>query len=303
MKQRRDRTAASVVELMVVIGLIGLMLGLLLPAIQRIREAAARTVCLNNLRQIGVALHTYHNDHGQVPPLHVDDYHRSHDPNALLSWMALLLPYIEQEALYRDSVEACRIDRNPLHNPPHVGLATVIKLYGCPTDPISRSPHTDRFGVTASFTTYIGIGGTLPPGRTVGEFGMMGGGQSFDRVPDGLSNTLMVGERPPPESLQAGWWYPGYSADGIGFRGPNNVIFITWMFAPLFHGDPCSLRKATFGPGRPDNPCDRYHLWSYHPGGANFLFADGSARYYGYSIEPLLYALGSVRGGEVVELP
>jgi len=120
-------------------------------------------------------------------------------------------------------------------------------------------------------------------------------------ITEGTSQTLMIGERPPPDSLQAGWWYPGLDAYQQGFRGPNNAIILG--SGVFYANDPRLIRSGTFGPGRTDNPCDRYHLWSLHPGGANFLFADGSGRYLPYSAEPLIMALASRSGGEIVELP
>ena len=106
----------------------------------------------------------------------------------------------------------------------------------------------------------------------------------------------MVGERPPPDSLQAGWWYPGYLAVGAGFRGPNNGITLGGPILTV--GDPCVLRGVGFGPGRLDNPCDRYHIWSLHTGGANFLLCDGSVRYFAYSAEPVIFEMSSKNGGE-----
>jgi prepilin-type processing-associated H-X9-DG protein len=162
----------------------------------------------------------------------------------------------------------------------------------------------DGFGVTAAFTDYIAIAGTLPPGAGDGQDGSLGGspGKRLTDITDGTSLTVMVAERPPPDSLQAGWWYPSAWGYGEGLRGPNNIFIIG--AAKLFPlEDPCVVSKGTFGPGRMDNPCDRFHLWSLHPGGANFLFADASARFLPYSAEPLMMALGSRSGGEVVELP
>jgi prepilin-type N-terminal cleavage/methylation domain-containing protein/prepilin-type processing-associated H-X9-DG protein len=301
----RDRRGFSLVELLVVIGLLGVLVGLVLPAVQQARASAARVGCLNRLRQVGLALHHFHDAHGRFPPLPVGPK-AARDPNALLSWMALLLPQLEQEALYRASAEACRIDAEPLHDPPHVGLAAVVAAYVCPSDGRLLTPHTDRFGVRAAFTSYIGIAGTLPPGARTGLDGVLGGspGRRLSDVTDGTSQTLMVGERPPPDSLQAGWWYSGIWFYGEGYRGPNNAFFIGNTAKALGGADDgCIIVRATLGPGRTDNPCDRYHLWSLHPGGANFLFADASARFLSYSAEPLMLALGSRSGGEVVELP
>jgi prepilin-type processing-associated H-X9-DG protein len=217
--------------------------------------------------------------------------------------MALILPQIEEEGLFRTSAAACQSDPEPLHNPPHVGLATVVRPYVCPADGRLRVPLTDRLGVRASFTSYIGINGSVPPRGTRAFVGVLGSGPGIrlTAVTDGISQTLMVGERPPPDSLQAGWWYPVYYGHGAGLRGPNNWIILGG--GVIFPDDPCFAGKGTFGPGWTGNPCDRFHLWSLHAGGANFLFADGSARFLAYSAEPLMVALGSRSGGEVIEAP
>src|SRR6266540_4669361 len=144
----RRRLGSSLIELLVVIGVIGILIGLLLPAVQQVRESASRLSCLNNQKQIGLALHNFHDTHGQLPPLPVRSPSGA-DPNARLGWMALILPQMEQEALYRASADACRIDPDPLHNPPHVGLATVVRSYVCPDDNRLLAPLTDRFGVRA----------------------------------------------------------------------------------------------------------------------------------------------------------
>jgi len=297
----RPRSGFSLVELLVVIGLMGILIGLTLPAVQQVREAAGRLSCLNNLKQVGLALHNYHTTHRQLPPLKVP--RSSSDPNALLGWMALILPQMEQEALYRTSVVACQLDRDPSHDPPHVGFTTVVGTYVCPDDGRLSSALTDRFGVRAAYTSYIGIGGSVPPGALRVLAGTLGfsPGIRLSQITDGTSQTIMVGERPPPDTLQAGWWYPHYVGSGTDHHGPNNRLILGPI--RLFSDDPCGVGKGTFGPGRTDNPCDRFHLWSLHPGGANFLFADGSAHFLSYSAEPLMYALGSRSGGEVVELP
>ena len=303
---RQRRCGFSLIELLVVVGTIGVLVGLILPAVQSVREGAARTACLNNLKQIGIGLHHFEETNGRLPPLPggraVDG-----DPNSLLGWMALILPQMEQEALYRVSVEACRVDQDPLDNPPHVGMATVIRPYVCPDDGRLLQPLTDSSGVRAAYTSYIGILGSFPP-TTASVQAILPGvlGQDFGPrltdITDGLGTTIMVGERPPPESLLAGWWYPGYVGVGTprGLHGPNNVIALP---SPHLGSDDNCGGNTTFGPGQLSNPCDRFHLWSLHPGGGNFLFADASARYLSYSAAPLMIALASRSGGEVVELP
>ena|SRR5438045_4620333 len=112
----RARPGITLAEVLVVTGIIGVLVGLTLPAVQRSRAAAARTGCQNNLKQIGLALHHFHDAHGRLPPL---PHRRSGpgDPNAHLGWMALILPQVEQGVIYRASEEACRADPDPLHNP------------------------------------------------------------------------------------------------------------------------------------------------------------------------------------------
>jgi prepilin-type processing-associated H-X9-DG protein len=300
---RAARPAFSLVEFVIVIGLIGLIVGLLLPAVQMVRESAARTGCLNNLRQIGLAVHGYHDLHEHFPRVELSMPPRTDkSPTAVLSWMVLILPQMGDEASYEAGEAACRLDLDPLHNPPHTGLATVVRAYVCPDDSRLLAPLTDRDGVEAAFTSYIAIGGGAALGQPF-QPGVFEDDQGIRLtfVTDGTSNTIMVGERPPPASLQAGWWYPSYHAWTPGNHGPNTVLYFGG--GKLFPHDGCVNGKNTFGPGRVDNPCDRFHLWSLHPAGANFLFADASARFLGYSAEPLMVPLASRSGGEDVVFP
>ena len=297
----QSRPAFSLIELTVVIGLVGVLVGLLLPAVQEVRGAAARLSCLNNLKQIGVGLHHFHDANGHFPGWPMVN---GADPNPNLGWMALILPYVEQDDLYRVSVQACQRDPNPLHNPPHVGLATVLRLYVCPADSRLLTPlddKSDRHPVNAAFTSYIGNGGAVRLGANRSLPGIFGEirGCRLSQITDGTGQTIMVGERPPPDSHQAGWWYPGWW-ELQDVRGPNN--FIVFGAGRFFLKDPCNVGVA-FGPGRTDNPCDRYHVWSLHQGWANFLFADGSARFLPYSAASLIIPLATRSGGETFELP
>lgn len=302
-RRRTCRGGFSLVELLVVIGVVGVLIGLLLPAVQRVRETAARARCLNHLKQIGLALHHHHDTHGRLPPQRARVY-PSHAADSLLSWMTLILPQMDQSSLWATSVQACQADGSPWHNPPHVGYATVVPSYTCPSDGRLRSALTGRDGVSSAFASYLGVSGW--PGWRGGDGwgGVLGRtpGIRLADVTDGTSNTLMVGERPPPDSLQAGRWYSAIThAGGTTYPGPDADMPVE---ALLHAGDTeCAWATTRFGPGRVDNPCDRYHFWSLHPGGANFLFVDGSARFLPYSSSSILPALATRGGGEPVQLP
>lgn len=296
---RKRRNGYSLVETLAVIGILGILLGLLLPAVQRARESAARVQCLNNLKQIGTALHNYHDTYGHLPPgPWIDqDLSHSHDPNFLLTWMASILPQMGEGPLWDRSVQACTIESRTYLTPPHVGYATVIKTYVCPDDGRLSRPLTNSQGPPAAYSSYLGVSGSyFGPGVIGGAPGIR-----FSAITDGTSQTLMVGERPPPQSLQAGRWYTSLFSFGPN-PGPDSFMQIPGSL--LTPGDiECASARMEFGPGRIDNPCDRYHFWSLHPGGANFLFADGSARPIRYSASRIMPFLATRAGGEPVELP
>jgi prepilin-type processing-associated H-X9-DG protein len=111
----------------------------------------------------------------------------------------------------------------------------------------------------------------------------------------------MVGERPPPDSLQAGRWYSGlYVLEPFG--GLDTILCANQIKISPFDLE-CAAAGTAFGPGRADNPCDRYHFWSFHTGGANFLFVDGSARLMPYTAASILPRLATYAGGEAVTVP
>jgi prepilin-type N-terminal cleavage/methylation domain-containing protein/prepilin-type processing-associated H-X9-DG protein len=294
------RKGFTLVELLVVIGVIGVLLGLSVPAVQQARESAARVSCLNNLKQIGLALHNYHASHGVFPPRRAS--RDLQDPNYTLNWTALILPEIGEGALWATTETACRIHPvSTFDNPPHVGLATVISTYVCPDDGRLSAPLRDSDGITAAYTSYLGVQGVgikfngvlgLPPGFP---------GIRLKAITDGSSQTLMVGERPPPDTLQAGWWYTYWHPAGAyaNLYGPDGGGAIDSFTDVL---DTCR-GPYPFGPGRTDNPCDRYHYWSFHPGGGNFLFADASARFFPYSASEIMVPLATRNGGELAQLP
>lgn len=283
------RTAWTLIELLVVIALVGILLSLTAAAAQHVRATSRRAACQNQMRQIGLALHGYHDSQGGLPP--------RRGRYRTLSWMGYILPQIDHGALWSQTVAAFQIEQIPFYDPPHVGHSTPIRLYVCPMDSRLLEPLTDQYGVKAAYGSYVGIRGSDHPDGIFGQPGIR-----LDEIRDGTSQTIMVGERPPPESLLAGRWYTSsYNSTWGLYRGPEttmNVLSVPWL------GDPvCISNGYSFSFGRLDNPCDRYHLWSLHPNGANFVFADGSVRFMSYSVAPILPALATRSGGEPVVVP
>jgi len=288
---RAARTrGATLIELLVVLALIGLLIGLTLAAMQRVRAAAAKTQCGNNLRQIGLALHQYHDAQKSFPP--GISSRGETDPLPFLAWSARLLPYLEQQALWDQAVAAYQVTKDFRVSPPHPG-SHLLAVFNCPLD--ARRAHP---GTGMTLTSYLGVEG-LNSVRQDGVLFLDSATRLAD-VTDGTANTLLVGERPPSANLVYGWWYAGWGQgkDGcldltLGARTKNNSVYDT----------ACPVGPFPFAPRRFDDPCGHFQFWSPHPGGAHFLFADGSVRFLRYDADPILPALAPRAGGEAATVP
>ncbi len=257
------------------------------------------SACGNNLHQLGLAAHQYHDTMGSLPPGMRSPAVRN-QPYPFASWLTMLLPYVEQGNLWNATVAAYRQSRSPYKNPPHIGLATVVPIFACPADPRARQLQfapRDKFNV--ALTSYLGVEGQ----DLYSHDGVLfrDSAVRFADITDGMSNTLLAGERPASADLQFGWWYAGAgqrftgSAEMVlGVREPNLM--------PVTKGS-CAPGIYSYAPGRLSNQCDMFHFWSPHLGGAFFLFADGSAHFLSYGAAPVLPALASRGGGEVATLP
>jgi prepilin-type processing-associated H-X9-DG protein len=285
------------IELLVVIAVIGVLLGLLLPAVQRVRAAADRIQCANNLKQIGLALHNYHDAHSVLPPGVTSE--RRGEPFPRTTWLTRLLPYLEQEPLWRATIAAYAYQPWPYLNPPHVGFGTPIRVFACPADSRTLEAQDTHQGLRPALTSYVGVLGTAYE-RTDGVLFRDSRVRLTD-ITDGTTSTLMVGERPPSADLWYGWWYAGYGQAGTG-----SADMLLGVRERNFGGgyvSDCPPGPYHFRAGRVDEQCDLFHFWSLHPGGAHFLFADGSARFLTYSADQALPALATRSGGEAVNLP
>ena len=294
--RRLSRRGYTLIEALVVIGILGLLIGLTLPAVQKIRGAAQRSECSNNMRQVGLALSNYHSVYNSFPRgIGLSDLDREKMPYG--SWHVLLLPFIEQDAVWLQAVDAFATNPTAFMDLPHP-FTTVIQLYGCPADSRTKGVGLGRKGTPVSLTSYLGVSGV----RTSRKDGIFFSDShiGYADIVDGTSNTLMVGERPPSGDLWYGWWYAGAGSDGLGrgdmLLGVKDVA--GGAFDPYVLG--CPTKSSGFVNGSIDNLCDAFHFWSFHSGGANFLFADGSVRFMPYAANEIMPALATRAGGEAV---
>jgi prepilin-type processing-associated H-X9-DG protein/prepilin-type N-terminal cleavage/methylation domain-containing protein len=309
-KARLMARGVTLIEVVVTIAILSLLIAITLPAIQKVRQKAGQASCQNNMRQIGLALHSLHTTHDRLPPYQITQRPLSEDKIRYsyegISWHVFALPHVEQTALWDQTVAAYTAEPSPWKGPHLDLMSRVVHLYGCPLDSRIASAHSDTEGYTASYTSYLAITGSWP-GRRDGCFPGLTG-IAFADITDGLSNTLMVGERPPSATLDAGWWYTTHDSPKgwYDYELPiENALdpFNDQCPGFIIHTPSGSEIKYFFAPGSVTDNCSRYYFWSLHTGGANFLFADGSVRFLTYSARPIMPALASRAGGETVELP
>ncbi len=312
------RSAFTLIELLVVIAIIAILIGLLLPAVQKVREAAARMKCSNNLKQIGIAAHNYHDSYGKLPP--------AYDARTGLSWHVLILPYIEQENLYRqfDLTNTSISHGITGRNNPH-GLVK-LAMYQCPSSPVTvqlfGAPHNTNgpsdyvpsgSGNPAAIPHYYGVNGprgtnpatgtAYPTGTATHEGVPAATSGMFQRdisvtlvgVTDGTSNTMMVAEmswlhntfgtryrswvRGGEEYAGVVTGRPSFVVSGRNITNGINSIFTANLIVPY--------NDMPFG--------------SMHTGGMNAGFGDGSVRFLRQSLTIATYrALASRDCGEVV---
>lgn len=367
----KRRAGFTLIELLVVIAIIGVLISLLLPAVQKIREAANRMSCQNNLKQIGLALHNYESTYKYFPP----DEHdfKVNDPNAIplavssgngnlgFGVTVLILPFIEQDNVYK-LFDPTKSIFNPVNLPPPYGtntaMSTVIKTYICPSSPAPPSlnyynclfggpgwgliaqedpnPTTDFPSFVFGRTDYGPLPGShgyvvqnfCPPSYqtywqalggetgTITDWNEAGSGRprrTIASVTDGLSNTMVFGEdagRPVGYNRR----HAPFNADcggGLGFIATDGEI------NPVCGGgggwfDPFSFfhlaGAANDDSGARTGPCminctSDNELYSFHPGGINALFGDGSVHFIQENATPtIVIGLITRGGGEIIQI-
>lgn len=277
----RFRQAFTLIELLVVIAIIAVLIGLLLPAVQKVREASARTKCQNNMKQIGLGLHAYHDAQNSLPPaiMAIEDpgnVQPGTPPNGGWGWSTLILPYIEQGPLYTALNPANTVIPNSQGSTGTTGVQTPLSVYLCP----SNSPpqlNSDRGNhATSNYAAVLGPSpGVTTAGGSWSQLTQAGGALYVNsKVPlvtitDGTSNTVMVGERVRGKvgtfTYNGGIWSGLYSAQ----RFAANM----WWMSGTTTGSHTSHRILA------NNGANSVWCFSsVHNGTVNFVFADGSVR-------------------------
>jgi prepilin-type N-terminal cleavage/methylation domain-containing protein len=303
MRGSKIRTGFTLVELLVVIAIIGILVALLLPAVQAAREAARRMSCTNNLKQIGLALHMYHDTHKKLPA-----GWRGFDPDTGdpfwfglpgWSWSASILPFLEQSNVEDNLVHY----ELPITDPLNEAARTLeLKVFRCPSDTgdmtfdlLDGGPSVGpgvSFPIKMATGNYIGVFGTIDFHHVchpaLPDFnGCIGNGTftlnrqfRFADITDGLSNTLVAGER--SSKLAPSTWV------GVVTGGQHGVARVAGV--------------GTYAPNSEDTPAHYFHNFSsYHPAGTNFLAGDGSVKLISETIDLVTYFGLCTRGdGEVL---
>jgi prepilin-type N-terminal cleavage/methylation domain-containing protein len=293
-RARRSSAGFTLIELLVVIAIIGALIGLLLPAVQSAREAARRTACGNNLKQIGIALHSHLAAHRALPPGYVSLVLPNHDDGGPgWGWGAKILPYCEQGAVYKDIEFEAPIESLGAAVLRTTSLATFI----CPSDadfaPIVDVPKvgTSEIICKMAAASYVGSAGTVRPSCKVcrdlfdGIFGRNRAIKASD-ITDGLSNTLAVGERSNYWASAAIWGVvpnsilPDHQQPSRYAAAPAYVLGTTFKDGFNIEEYPQDMDHNTMG-----TLAESYY--SMHVDGAYFVFCDGGVRFIRDTIDPL----------------
>jgi prepilin-type N-terminal cleavage/methylation domain-containing protein len=319
------RRGFTLIELLVVIAIIAVLIGLLLPAVQKVREASMRAMCGNNLKQLGIAVHEYHNVEGFLP---VSTGFSEDDTKANWSWLARILPYIEQDSVYKlGGIPTTVMTAANAQQ----AMAMEIKSFLCPSDPNNhKGPRTDEFNIGSA----SGVNPGLPVGLTNYQ-GVSGCNWGYDSnlaggIGNGGTNFASNWLNPSPTNPNN---YDGLDdGDGIFYRsnyrrplrltditdGASNTFMIgedvpsmnqhcDWPFHNHANATCAIPPNATQANGQPfpsTNWQNVYSFHSMHSGGLQFACADGSVHWINNNISLTLYRqLATYNANEAVEVP
>jgi prepilin-type N-terminal cleavage/methylation domain-containing protein len=314
---RPERRGFTLIEVLIVIAILGLLIALLLPAVQKIRESANRTSCLNNLKQIGLAAQNYHGVFGCFPPgfIHtvptsapgqspvgpepmvidrITDYNQPNQPG--WGWASLLLPYLEQNEL----AQQIHYDL-PVESPTNQTVReTIVKVYVCPSDShtgiFTVHAFTNRPLADAATNSYAACFGgftppTINPDKGNGIF-YRNSATTITDVTDGTSHTLAIGERA-SMFVQTPW--AGVMSGGVARTTPGAPVYLSTT-------EPAPALTLAYAKRPLNDPgSEPYDFFSCHTSVCPFAYADGSVRFLPFETEAAtMMALSTRAGGETV---
>ena len=297
----RVRAAFTLIELLVVIAIIAILIGLLLPAVQKVREAASRMKCQNNMKQLALALHNYENANGALPPSRL----QIGSTAAGRSWTAVALAYVEQDSVGKQ-INLNALWNDNTGNPSNLTLAgNTFSVFVCPSVPGRKAPPSgpaqgpaDYGSVNAIRRVFYTSNNIAAPDATASEW--PGALQKqvavkFTSITDGTSNTILLGE---DAGRPTNWaWVPasgrvqdiGTTKDGWGWADPNAGFSV----------DGTNLTTGATGGTAAMNKNNDSEFYAFHSGGVNVAMCDGSVRFLRESIAPATFAaLVTATGGE-----
>jgi prepilin-type N-terminal cleavage/methylation domain-containing protein/prepilin-type processing-associated H-X9-DG protein len=308
----RRRTGFTLIELLVVIAIIAILIGLLVPAVQKVRESAANLQCSNNMKQLILACHNFENMYKRWQTFG-DPVCGLSNNNTNGSWIIPILPFFEQQTVFDSLVSGSTTDQ-----------ATLLPILFCPMDTrnIDECIFTGWGAPYYAPTDYVAIAGLDYYSTAANQVGVLnqigfltvgsgplaaGYATRMTQITDGTSNTVVIGERPISCDLYWGWWTYNSGADtvtgtantsftlgndSIGGGGCTNGVGTCPASGPFYFGS---------GPRQTSNCCSMDQLWSSHNVGAYFAFADGSVRMIAYyNANPTVVDLSTMAGGELI---
>ena len=322
MRLNKPRNAFTLVELLVVIAIIGILIGMLLPAVQQVREAARRISCSNNLKQMALGFHNYESSQMKFPPglLSATPPTLTNAKEIAFAWGAVILPQIEQQPQYdllseiSDNFKTPTVANSSVDYRPNI-----LPAFICPSDPQDninplRTIRGTSDKTTAAKSNYVAVWGNDPkgpalPGNTndgnyleqqvvdraqTNGISFVNSDSPIGSISDGTTNTFLIGERDGGPVTQGNTTKTRPASIWIG---SNEAIFLSYNMG-VAAGGSFALNSTAVG-NRPLNAS----MGSQHTGGANFAFADGSVHFVGDSIADVVYqAYGSKAGGEPVSI-
>jgi len=291
-RTRTLRSAFTLIELLVVIAIIAILIALLVPAVQKVREAAARAHCQNNLKQIGLALHNYHDSYKRFPTANSPTFG---------SAFTLILPYVEQ-----DNIRKVYDVNVPPTSPPNTTVTKLpVQIYLCPSMLQPPGPPEAYSTHHASYAVCVGNNdawaappdnGAIVRSNATGNPNPVDKGKRLIDIQDGTSNTFLVGEM--------GFQLKDYMFASGPYAGSPRGGNTSWAYGYTSYSFG-STRTLMNTVTPPTSLLDRLQTFrSDHAGGANFLFGDGSVRFVANGIDLATYqALGTRAGGDVGQIP